>query len=252
VAPEPLAPPTEIMRRPTPPRPPAPGTPENRPGTPPAPAAAPAPDARRPDDTDYAKLADEILVDAWDVARQIDRLLWKNRAMVRIALSASDSGQFAQAVELSKSIENAESRSEALLLLAEAMCQPKNNQLKAATPAYQAAAEAVASIPQAGLRGVMTGFLIDNLIASGRFEDARACTVIYPEESDKFVALGAIAEAMGKRGLADSARRWIATEAPEAYRSALLRRVSTGVLWAIENQRSKELPMESDAILPPR
>ena len=43
---------------------------------------------------DYAKLADEVLVDSWNVARKIDRLIWKNRAMVRIALSASDSRQY--------------------------------------------------------------------------------------------------------------------------------------------------------------
>ena len=97
----------------------------------------------------------------------------------------------------------------------------------------------------------MTGFLIDSLIASGRFDDARACTVIYPEESERFVALGAIAESQGRRGLADSARRWIETEAPPAYRSALLRRVVTGVLISVETERSKELPLGNDALPPP-
>jgi hypothetical protein len=86
----------------------------------------------------------------------------------------------------------------------------------------------------------MTGFLIDSLIAAGRFDDARACIVIYPEESSRFVALGAVAQAQGRRGLAESARRWIATEAPEAYRPALYRRVVTGVLEAVETERSKE------------
>jgi hypothetical protein len=127
------------------------------------------------------------------------------------------------------------------------MCRPEHSRPEGATAAYQATAEAVASIPQAGLRGVMTGFLIDSLISSGRFDDARACTVIYPEESDRFVALGAIAESQGKRGLAETARRWIAAEAPEAYRSALYRRVSAGVLWAIENQRSKEMDIGGEA-----
>jgi hypothetical protein len=183
-------------------------------------------------------MADQVLVDAWNVARKIDRLLWKNRAMVAIALKASDSGQYNRGVELARTIENAESRSEALLLLAEAQCRHREDE--AATPTYQAAAEAVASIPQAGLRGVMTGFLIDSLIASGRFEDARACIVIYPEENERFVALGAVAEAQGRRGKAESARRWIATEAPEPYRAALYRRVATGVLSAIETERSKE------------
>jgi hypothetical protein len=210
-----------------------------------APPPAPGPTDRKAE-AEFAKLADEVLVDAWSVASQIDRLIWKNRAMVRIALSASDSRQFTRGVELSRTIDNAESRSEALLLLAEAMCRPEHNRPEAATAAYQGAAEAVASIPQAGLRGVMTGFLIDSLISAGRFDDARACTVIYPEESERFVALGAIAEAQGRRGLADSARRWIASEAPEAYRSALNRRVSAGVLWAIENQRSKEMDIGAE------
>jgi hypothetical protein len=200
----------------------------------------------RKTEEDFARLADEILVDAWNVAGQIDRLIWKNRAMVRIALSASDSRQYTRGVELSRTIDNAESRSEALLLLAEAMCRPEHSRPEEATAAYQATAEAVASIPQAGLRGVMAGFLVDSLISSGRFDDARACTVIYPEESERFVALGAIAEAQGRRGLADSARRWIASEAPEAYRSALYRRVSAGVLWSIENQRSKEMDIGAE------
>jgi hypothetical protein len=260
LAPNPLPPPAATPPQPAPARPTEPGQPPEppagRPSTTPAPGTAPIPPARPPgrreDQTDYAKVADEILVDAWDVARQIDRLLWKNRAMVRIALSASDSAQFSRAVELSRTIENAEARSEALLLLAEAMCRPNNNQLEAATPVYQAAAEAVASIPQDGLRGVMTGFLVDSLISAGRFDDARASVVIYPEASERFVALGAIAESQGKRGLADAARQWIATEAPKAYRSALYRRVTMGVLWAIENQRSKELPIGGELLPPAR
>jgi hypothetical protein len=188
-------------------------------------------------------------VDSWDVARKIDRLIWKHRAMVRISLTASDSRQYTRGVELARTIDNAESRSEALLILAEAQCRHQLDEQATAT--YQAAAEAVASIPQDGLRGVMTGFLIDSLIASGRFDDGRACTVLYPEESERFVALGAIAEAQGKRGLAESARRWIATDTPPAYRSALLRRVITGVLWSVENERSKESPMGGGDTSPP-
>ena len=218
-------------------------------------------------------------MDAWNVARKADRLIWKNRAMVYISLEASNSRQYTRGVELARTIENAESRSEALLLLAEAQCRASLKTAidmvdflagylggaairemrradwptveyealsSVATSTYQAAAEAVASIPQDGLRGVMVGFLIDSLIAGGRFDDARACTSIYPEESERFVALGAIAEAQGRRGLADSARRWIATEVPEAYRPALYRRVVTGVLWSVENERSKDLPGGAD------
>jgi hypothetical protein len=251
---------------PVPPRPPAASPPRSAPERAPAPVRPPNPLGTRPPanlarealaappdapadrkmDEDFVRLGDEVLVDAWNVANQIDRLIWKNRAMVRIALSASDSGQYRRGVELSRTIENAESRSEALLLMAEAICRTGQGQQEDATAAYQATAEAVASIPQAGLRGVMVGFLIDSLISSGRFDDARACSAIYPEESERFVALGAIAEAQGRRGLAESARRWIAAEAPEAYRSALYRRVSTGVLWSIENQRSKEMDIGAE------
>jgi hypothetical protein len=213
------------------------------------PPAAPSsrPEGRKPPDAAiYDKLADEILVDAWDAAKKIDRLIWRYRAMVRIALSASDSHQYTRGVELARTIENAESRAEALILLAEAQCRNAatrgtHDQDAAATVAYQAAAEAVASIPQEGLRGVIVGILVDSLIAVGRFDDARACTVIHPDEAERFVELGAIAESQGRRGAADAARRWIATEAPEGYRSALYRRVTAGVLWSVEQNRSRDL-----------
>jgi hypothetical protein len=195
------------------------------------------------------KLADTVLVDSWEVANKIDRLIWKNRAKVRIALEASDSGQHQRGVELARGIENAESRGEALLILAESQSRPPYNQTELATATYQAAAEAIASIPQDGLRGVLVGFLVDSLIATGRFDDARACVVIYPEESEKFVALGAIAESQGKRGAAAAARKWIASDVPPAYRPALYRRVAAGALWAVEQERSKEFPT-GDASIP--
>src|SRR5262249_51813783 len=137
------SPPGESMPRYVPGRRTMPGTvpvqPPNPLGTrPPAnlaqEAVAPPPPPGPPDrkaEAEFAKLADEVLVDAWSVASQIDRLIWKNRAMVRIALSASDSRQFTRGVELSRTIDNAESRSEALLLLAEAMCRPEHNRPEA-------------------------------------------------------------------------------------------------------------------------
>jgi hypothetical protein len=166
--------------------------------------------------------------------------------MVRIALSASDSHQFARAIELSRTIENAESRAEALIILGEAKCRYTashgiHDPDALATSAYQAAAEAVASIPQDGLRGVIAGILVDSLISVGRFDDARACTVIHPDEAERFVQLGAIAESQGRRGDAAAARRWIATEAPVGSRSALYRRVTAGVLWSMEQNRSRDL-----------
>lgn len=260
--------------RPRPVRPPGPGRREVQPAPLPVPPRGGTSDAEL-DMSVLNRLADQILVDSWNVARQVDRLIWKNRAMVRITLAASDSQQFRRGFELARTIENAESRAEAMLLLADAECRRSLDEAAVrvdtlsgfaggaamremkrpdwttrmyerlsaiATPTYQAAAEAIASIPQDGLRGVMTGFLVDNLIAAGRFDDARACAGLYPEESERFVALGAIAEAQGRRGMANSARKWIASEAPDAYRPALYRRVVTGELWAVENERSKEYP----------
>ena len=144
-------------------------------------------DARRPNLDDQARhaqatkaafknLADAILVDSFEDAKKIDRLIWKYRAMVRIALSAADSQQYERGVELSRGINNGESRAEAMLLLAESMCRKNQKELNdPATVAYEEAARAVASVQQEGLRGVLAGFLVDSLIATGRFADARAC-----------------------------------------------------------------------------
>jgi len=208
--------------------------------------------ARQAANDKFNKLADEILVDSFNNARKIDRLIWKYRAMVRIALLAADSQQYVRGIELSRGIENAESRTEAMLLLAESMCRKNQKELnELATVPYEQAARAAASIRQEGLRGVLAGFLVDSMISTGRFEDARASVVIYPELSQRLVALGAVAEAQGRSGSAESAREWIAREIPEQYRPTLYRRVATGVLWAIDQNRSKEfLRPDSTAPIP--
>jgi len=186
-----------------------------------------------------SKAADSILVESSQVAKRIDRLIWKYRAMIRIALQAADSQQYTRGVELARGIENGEARAEAMLLLAESQC--RHNQNEAATATYEQAAQAVGTVDQEGLRGVLAGFLIESMIATGRFEDARACIVLYPEQSLRLVALGAVAESQGRRGAAESARRWIAREVPEEHRPALYRRVTTGVLAAVEDSRRAEL-----------
>ncbi len=127
-----------------------------------------------------------------------------------------------------------------MLLLAEAQSRAPHVDISGATASYQAAAEAIATVQQDGLRGVLAGFLIDSMISTGRFDDARQCIVLYPELSQKLAALGAVAEAQGRRGAAEVARRWIERDVPEQYRPALYRRVATGVLWAIDQNRSKE------------
>ena len=200
----------------------------------------------------FKKLADAILVDSFEDAKKIDRLIWKYRAMVRIALAAADSQQYDRGVELSRGITNGESRCEAMLLLAESMCRKNQKDLNdRASVAYEEAAAAVASVRQEGLRGVLVGFLVDSLIATGRFADARACVELYPDQAQALVALGAVAESQGRRGLADAARRWIASEIPDRHRPVLYRRVTIGALSAIEQNRSKEFNLQ-DAAPPSR
>jgi hypothetical protein len=185
---------------------------------------------------DFANAADNLLVEATRYARDIERPIWRNLALERTAISAGESLQFARATDLARHIENPEARAQAFILVAESMC--RNNQDKAATESYAEVADAVARVQQSGLRGVLTGFLVDSLISTGRFEDARACLVLYPTESDRFVALGALAESQGRRGGAARAREWIAREAPPEYQASLYRRVNNGVLASIETERS--------------
>jgi hypothetical protein len=187
---------------------------------------------------EFRNTADTILIDSFEVAKRIDRLIWKYRAMVRIALLAADSEQYSRGFALARGIQDGESRAEAMLLLAEA--QTRDDQNEGATASYEEAAKAVATVQQDGLRGVLAGFVVDSLIASGRFQDARKCIVLYPAQSQRLVALGAVAESQGRRGSGESARRWITAEVPEEFRPTLYRRVATGVLSAIEQNRSKD------------
>jgi hypothetical protein len=230
-----------------PPAPAAPAAPNAKPAV-----AAPAEGPRRddpakpkpPDTAALKKAADEVLIESFDAAKKIDRLIWRYRAMARIALLAADSKQYSRGFELARGIENGESRGEAMLLLAEA--QARDDQDDGATAAYDEAARAVATVQQEGLRGVLAGFIVDSLIASGRFQDARKCVVLYPNQAQRLVALGAVAESQGRRGGADTARKWIAAEIPEEFRATLYRRVTTGFLTAIEQNRGKESPISPD------
>ncbi len=108
---------------------------------------------------------------------------------------------------------------------------------------------AVASIPLDDPRAILTGVLIDNLISVGRFDDARATTVLYPDTPARMVALGAIAESQGRRGLAESARDWIARDVPRRTSSpSCCRRVINGDLVghrAEPQPRPESRPMSS-------
>ena len=200
--------------------------------------------------TEFAKSADDLLVEATQFATEIERPIWRNQALERTAISAGESQQFARAMKIASNIENAEARAQAYLLVAESQCH--QNQDEQATQTYSEVVNAVARVQQNGLRGVLTGYLVDSLISTGRFEDARASLVLYPTESERFVALEAIAESQGRRGAAASAREWIAREARPEYRSALYRRVNSGVLAAIETERSSlYLGKDAQAPAPP-
>src|SRR5271157_2930658 len=181
------------------------------------------------------KSADDYLVEAEQVCQEIERPIWKNTALERTAINAGESQQYPRAFSIARSIQNAEARSQGLILVAESQC--RHRQAVEATATYAEVAEAVARVEQDGLRGVLTGYLVDSLISTGRFEDARACLVIYPTASERFVAMGAVAESEARRGSAERARQWIASDAPPAWRPVLYRRVNSGVLAKIGNSR---------------
>jgi len=196
-----------------------------------------APQAEKLTETEIKEVetaADGFLVEAQQVCQEIERPIWKNTALERTAINAGESQQYPRAFSIARSIQNAEARSQALILVAESQCRHRPGE---ATATYAEVAEAVARVDQDGLRGVLTGYLVDSLISTGRFEDARACLVFYPTASEKFVAMGAIAESEGRRGSAERARQWIASEAPPSYRPVLYRRVNSGVLAKIGNSR---------------
>ena len=162
----------------------------------------------------------------------------RTRPWSEIAVAAGQSDQYDRATEIAAGIENAEARARALVLVAES--QARQNQNDAATQSYNLVGQAVSSIQQNGLRGVLTGILIDSLISTGRFEDARASLALYPSDSERFVAMGAIAESQGARRMATQARTWIDNDVPAEYRSTLYRRLSNGVLRSISEDRARE------------
>lgn len=187
----------------------------------------------------FAGLPDAILEQASNLAARIDRPVWHDRALVAVASAAAESRQFARALKVARMIPQPEVRTDALLKIAEV--QARRNDAQGATATYREAAEAVASIPLDDPRAVLAGVLIDNLIAVGRFDDARASVKLYSDNPHRLIALGAIAESQGRRGAAASALAWIDRDVPPEYRSQLYRRVSNGVVAAVESNRSRDL-----------
>lgn len=202
--------------------------------------AKPSPAGKSTYNQNLDGLPDALLRDAAALAGKIDRPVWHDEAIVAITAAAADSLQFARALEIARLIPLPEVRTNALIKLAET--QARRGDPDGATVTYREAALAVASIPESDPRGVLAGVLIDNLIAVGRFEDARAAIALYGDNaSRRRTALGAVAESQGRRGAARSALTWINAEIPQSERSWLYRRVNSGVVSAIEDNRGKDL-----------
>lgn len=189
----------------------------------------------RPDEN----LPDQLLQEAASVAAQIDRPVWHDQALYKVTTAAAESRQYARAMTIARMIPSPEVRTNALLKIAE--LQARRGDPTGATGTYREAALAVASMTQDDPRAVLAGVLIDSLISVGRFDDARASVVLYPDETRQVVALGAVAESQGRRGSGQSAVQWInATVAPE-HRSWLYRKVNNGIVAAIEDNRRRDL-----------
>jgi hypothetical protein len=115
-----------------------------------------------------------------------------------------------------------------------------------ATVVYHEAARSIAAVELTDLRAVSARLLTESLINVGRFEDARAATSLLADQGHRFSALGDIAESQGRRGLADSALRWIERDAPPGQRAALYRRLEEGILATVDQIRTQS----TNAILP--
>lgn len=182
--------------------------------------------------------SDDLLASASRHAQMIERPIWRDYAAFTIISNAATSSQFTRGFQIARAIEQPESRTNALIRLAEG--QALNGRPNEATAAYEEAARSVTLIPQEDPRETLVGVLIDSLISFGRFDDARACVPLYSFPSRQLVALSAVAESQGRRKLAESARLWIAKENP-AYQALLYRKVNDGILASIEQNRSKDL-----------
>lgn len=171
-------------------------------------------------------------------ARRIDLPLWRDRALATVVSGAAGARRFDRGFAVARAIPRPDARADALLRLAET--EARRGTPKGATRAYTEALQAIAAIPVTDLRSILTGVLIDSLIASGRFEDARAAVVLYSDPARRLQALGAVAESQGRRGLSESAKVWIAKDASPDVRSQLYRRLNDGILASLEQYRTNE------------
>ena len=181
-------------------------------------------------------------------AELIERHVWRDRALEEITIRATESDLYAQGLAVARRIPLPGMRNEALLRVAEGLA--RKGLAEEATGVYTEAARAVASIADADPRGVAAGVLLDSLISVGRFEDARAASVLMPDPQRRLNALGAIAESQGRRGIAAAAFAWIDRDVAENYRPYLRRKVEDGVISAIDTMRTQSLTREATGLGP--
>jgi hypothetical protein len=195
-------------------------------------------------------LADRALVWAQEHAQWIERPVWRDQALVTIVAEAAASDQFARGLEIARAIPQPSFRTDGMLRIAEA--QSRRGRQGDASSSYAEAARAVASIPLEDPRGVLAAVLVDSLLSTGRFEDARRCIGFFPAPEQRVFALGAIAQAQGERGLANEANDWIDREAPADLRSQLHRRVIDGLRITIDKARTTESNRGPSMLIPGR
>lgn len=186
------------------------------------------------------ELAGRYIERAAEHARAIRVPVWRDVALAAVTGSAATSNQFELGRRISRTVPGLELRFDAILTIAEAEARRGDPDL--ATGDYTEAARTLASIPIADLRGTLNDVLVESLIASGRFADARRCVILYPDDVDRLEALGAVAESMGSRGLSDEAREWIRQEVAAENRASLYRRVNDGVLSTLERYGGGNYP----------
>jgi len=186
--------------------------------------------------------ADGVLAAAVAEADRIDRPVWHDNALQSIATKASNAGRFPRALDAARAVGRPEIRVDAFVRVAEQ--QVRRDLQDDATATYSEAARAVASIPSDDPRMILAGILIDSLISSGRFEDARASVDFIARPHRRIAALGAVAESQGRRGLSDVAMAWIDRDAPPEFRPLLRRRVTDGMLATVEQYRTNAQNVE--------
>ncbi|MFO0958636.1 MAG: hypothetical protein U0800_14600 [Isosphaeraceae bacterium] len=197
----------------------------------------PASPGEVPEVLDQDGLADEAIAAAGQHARRIFRPVWRYRALVAVSQHAASANRFDQAVTVARTIEEPQSRAEALIRAAEAQARTAGEG-QAATRTYTEAAQSVASIPRQDPRAILADVLISSLILSGRFQDALASVGLLTDPVDRYEALGTIAEQMGRRGLDREAKSWILSKATPEHQPHLLRRVAMGMVASIEQYRT--------------